>query len=305
MGVGLHHNKEDSMSFQTSALRKQFVETLKLRDLSERTCESYLWAVDGLAKHFGRSPSRLTEEEVRSYLIYCMEKRNFASSSMRIVYSGIKQLYRNVLNKDWDLLSLLRVKPDHRLPTVLTHAEVKKVLSHLGPRHNYILVFTLYSLGLRLNEGLNLQVSDIDRERMLVHIRHGKGSRDRYVPLPVKTLELFGEHWRRHQNPTLLFPSLGRFGDNPQKSKTPMSAQTIQEAMRRAVTAAKLNKQRVSSHTLRHSYATHLLEGGASLKCIQQYLGHANIETTMLYLHMTTVSEQDCRKIINDLTGRL
>jgi integrase len=115
-------------------------------------------------------------------------------------------MYSTVLDKDWDLLSLLRGKCDHRLPSVLTPNEVKQVFSHLAPRHNYIFLFAIYSLGVRLSEGLNLQSCDVDRKRMMIHVRHGKGARDRYIPLPRKTLTLLEEHWRSHRNPTLSFP---------------------------------------------------------------------------------------------------
>jgi site-specific recombinase XerD len=293
------------MSFQNSSLRKRYEETLKLRDYRPRTCQSYVWAVDKLAEHFGTSPAELSEDDVRKYLIYCMERKKYSSASMRIVYSGIKIMYSTVLGKDWDLLSLLRVKCDHRLPSVLTPDEVKQVFSHLAPRHNYIFLFAIYSLGVRLSEGLNLQSCDVDRKRMMIHVRHGKGARDRYIPLPRKTLTLLEEHWRSHRNPTFLFPALGRYGDNPAESKLPMSPQTVQDAMRRAVAAAKINKKNITPHTLRHCYATHLLEAGASLKSIQRYLGHSQIETTMLYLHITDISEKDFRELLNVLIGRL
>lgn len=283
-------------------LKDQMHEAMKLHGYSDRTCEVYLWSVMKLAEHHGGALSDLTEDQVRKYLLYCQEQRKYSSATMRIVYSGIKFLYGTVLKKEWDLLPLLRVKPDHRLPSVLTVEEVKKVLSEVGPTHNHAFLFTVYSLGVRLNEGLNLQVSDIDRKSMMVHVRHGKGARDRMIPLPKKTLEVLGRHWRTHRNPVYLFPAIGRYGaDKPQSATVPLSRSAVQEAMRRAVHAAGITKKNVTVHTLRHSYATHLLEAGANLRSIQNNMGHANVETTMLYLHLTSKGHDDCRDKINGI----
>jgi site-specific recombinase XerD len=276
-------------------------EAMKLHGLSLRTREVYGWALETMAQYFGGGLSKLDEDQVRKYLLHCQEKKKYANSTMRIVYSSVKFFFGQVLKKDWNLLPLLRVRPEHRLPAVLTCEEVKKLLSHVGPDYNYVFLFTVYSLGVRISECLNLQVGDIDRTRMLVHIRHGKGAKDRYVPLPQKTLRTLETHWRTHRNPMLLFPAIGRFGDKPIQAKVPMGSQTVQEAMRRAVHASGIKKKDISVHTLRHCYATHLLEAGASLRSIQHNLGHNSIETTLLYLHMTSKGHDDCREKINRL----
>jgi site-specific recombinase XerD len=276
-------------------------EAMKLHGLSSRTREVYTWALETMANHFGGGLSKLDEDQVRKYLLYCHEQKKYAAATMRIVYSSVKFFYGKVLKKDWDLLPLLRIKHEHRLPSILTIEEVKSVLSHVGPAYNYAFLFTVYSLGVRLSEGLDLQVSDIDRKCMQVHIRHGKGGKDRYIPLPKKTLKLLEAHWRTHHNPILLFPALGNFTNNVNMSKAPMSAQTVQSAMRRAVHAAGIAKKDVCVHTLRHCYATHLLEAGASLRSVQLNLGHSTIETTLLYYHMTTKGRDDCREKINHL----
>jgi site-specific recombinase XerD len=293
--------KEDDMSTSKPTIHKRLEDAMKLHGYSERTREVYLWSIQKLAEHFGGSIEGLEEDHVRKYLLHCQEKRKYAAGTMKIVYSAVRFLYGTVLKRDWDLLPLLRIKSPHRLPTVLTAAEVKTVLSHVGPRSNYVFLFTLYALGLRLSEALELQVHDIDRKRMMVHIRHGKGGKDRYVPLPRKLLALLAQHWLTHRHQTLLFPGTGRYGNNVSHSKCPISKQTIQEAMRRAAAASGINKNRVTPHTLRHSYATHLLEAGASIKSIQHNMGHANVDTTMLYLHMTRRGDDDCRGKIDDM----
>jgi len=234
-----------------TSVKKRMSDAMKLHGYSARTREVYVWALQKLAEHFGKGPSELDEDHVRKYLLLCQEKRKYADATMRIVYSSIKFFYGKVLKKNWDLLPLLRMRGSHRLPSVLSIEEVREVLSHVGPDYNRAFLFTVYSLGVRLSEGLNLQVRDIDRKRMLVHVRHGKGAKDRFVPLPKKTLRVLENHWRTHRNPTLMFPAIGRFGDDPAKSKTPMAAQTVQDAMRRAVRAAAIAKEGVSVHTLR------------------------------------------------------
>jgi integrase/recombinase XerD len=288
------------MSSITNA-KQRMRDAMKLHGYSRRTREVYLWALQKLAEHFGKGPSELDEDQVRKYLLVCQEKRKYADATMRIVYSSVKFFYGKLLKKDWNLLPLLRIRNSHRLPSVLSIEEVRQVLSHVGPAYNHAFLFTIYSLGVRLSEGLNLQTRDIDRNRMLVHIRHGKGAKDRFVPLPKKTLRLLETHWRSHRNPTLMFPAIGRFGDDPSQSKTPMAKQTVQDAMRRAVRAAGIAKEGISIHTLRHCYATHLLEAGASLRSIQRNMGHTTIETTMLYLHMTSRGHDDCRDKLDGL----
>ena len=284
-----------------ATLQKRMDEAMKLHGYSERTREVYSWSIAKLADHFGGGILELDEDQVRKYLLFCQEERKYATATMRIVYSAVKFLYGKVLKKDWDLLPLLRIRREHRLPSVLSTEEVKRVLSQVGPQYNHTFLFTVYSLGVRLTEGLNLQVGDIDRQRMLVHVRHGKGAKDRFVPLPQRTLTVLEGHWRTHRNPALLFPAIGRFGDDTSQSKVPMASQTVQAAMRRAVAAAGINKPGVCVHTLRHCYATHLLEAGASLKSVQNNLGHNSPETTLLYFHMTTKGHDDCREKINHL----
>lgn len=158
---------------------------------------------------------------------------------------------------------------------------------------------TVYSCGLRLQEALFLQISDIDAKRMMIHVHRGKGAKDRFVPLPQETLNLLRFYWKTHRNPTLLFPALGRGHQKAPMSTIPMAIDSVQGAFREAKLAAGIKKRRVSIHTLRHSYATHLLEAGVNIRVIQRYLGHANLETTMVYLHLTHKGQEDAYQIIN------
>lgn len=170
-----------------------------------------------------------------------------------------------------------------------------------------VFFWTVYTMGLRLQEGLNLQVGDIDGERRLVHIHRGKGAKDRYIPIPDSTYQWLRVYWCTHQHEKFLFPADGRdhtlSKNGPSKAKMPMSMTAVQSAMKLITNKINFGKK-VSTHTLRHSYATHLLEAGASLKVIQKYMGHSSLQTTMVYLHLTETAEGDARTIIEDLFKR-
>lgn len=169
--------------------------------------------------------------------------------------------------------------------------------------------WTVYSLGLRMNEGLNLQIGDIDAKRMMVHIHRGKGAKDRYIPLPNSTLLALRRFWATHRHPKFLFPADGRdhrgvsHAQGASEARTPMSETAVQGAMTLVTKQIRFGK-RVSTHTLRHSYATHLLEAGVSLRQIQQYLGHSSLQTTMIYLHLTHTAALDALRVINELFRR-
>jgi integrase len=171
--------------------------------------------------------------------------------------------------------------------------------------HNYAFLATVYACGLRLTEALNLEVSDIDSSRMMLHVHRGKGAKDRFVPLPKTTLAILRAHWKRHRHPRLLFPALGRDGRSAAKADAPMAISSVQGAFRAAKREAGIVKRAVSIHTLRHSYATHLLEAGVNLRLIQQNLGHSSLETTMVYLHLTAKGHEDAYALIDGLMGEI
>jgi integrase/recombinase XerD len=184
---------------------------------------------------------------------------------------------------------------------VLTIGEVRQLVQATRTVHNRVFFQTLYSMGLRLQEGLNLHPGDIDSRRMLVHVHRGKGARDRYVPLPQSTLELLRNYWITHRNQNLLFPHRGRDRKQAPTATTPMTESTVQGCMKRVVDSLGWKKRGVSPHTLRHSYATHLLEAGVNLRLIQKYLGHSSLQHTMLYLHLTSCGEEQARMLIDGL----
>lgn len=185
---------------------------------------------------------------------------------------------------------------------MLTQTEVRQILSGVQRLHYRVCLTTIYSCGLRLGEALRLQVGDVDGERELLHIRHAKGNRDRYVPLPQTTLPLLRQQWATHRHPFLLFPS--RFRCNPQQASRPMGPGGVQKAFKAALVANGIAKN-ATVHTLRHSWATHLLEAGVNLRLIQLWLGHKSLKTTALYTHLTRNAHTLAGEKINDLMADL
>ena len=284
----------------STALRKKMHQDLQLAGLSEGTQDVYLRAVRRLAVHFDTPPDVLNEAQVRDYLLHLKNDRKFASSSLGIAYSAIKFFYSHTAPRDWPTLQRIRVQKEKRLPDVLSIDEVRQLIGAVRKLRYRTYFSTVYSLGLRRNEGLHLQVRDIDSARMLVHVHRGKGAKDRFVPLPARTLTLLREYWVTHRNPVWLFPDIGSDQRQAVSSDRPMSKDGVQHAMQRVVHQLGWRKA-VSIHTLRHSYATHLLEAGVNLRLIQQYLGHSSLQTTMVYLHLTTVSQEQAVAVINKL----
>jgi integrase/recombinase XerD len=284
----------------SSELRKRMQQDLQLAGLSERTQEAYLRAVRQLAAHFKMPPDQLTEAQLREYLLFLKNDKQFAAASLKIAFCGIKFFFTRTVPRDWQTLERIRVPRTKALPDVLTTDEVRRLIDAVRTPHNKAYFWTVYSLGLRLQEGLHLQVGDIDSQRMLVHVHRGKGAKDRYVPLPAKTLAVLREYWARHRNPSWLFPATGRDHAQAATATRPMNKSSVQGALRRVVQELKLRKA-IHMHTLRHSYATHLLEAGVNLRLIQQYLGHSSLQTTMVYLHLTSQGQEQARATIERL----
>jgi integrase/recombinase XerD len=282
-------------------LRQHLLAALQLSGKGERTQASYIREVRLLAQFYHKSPDRISEQELQHYFLHRKNVDGLAPASMRICYSGIRFFYQHVLKRDWSTLSLMRAQTAHRLPTVLSLEEVRRLLQAATPFHNQVYFTTVYSLGLRLHEALSLQVSDIDGQRLQVHVHRGKGAKDRYVPLPEATLMRLRAYWKTHRNKTWLFPATGRDHKHSSTATSPMSRSSVQGAFRKAKQRAGITKTGVAIHTLRHSYATHLLEAGVNPRLIQRYLGHTQLETTMVYLHLTHKGHEDAYERINSL----
>lgn len=177
---------------------------------------------------------------------------------------------------------------------------MRRLIDAVRTPHNKTFFWTVYSLGLRLQEGLNLQVGDIDSARMVVHVHRGKGSKDRFVPLPPRTLAVLRQYWVTHRHPVWLFPATGRDHAEAHAATEPMARSSVHGAMKRVVHELGFRK-RITIHTLRHCYATHLLEAGVNLRLIQKYLGHSSLQATTIYLHLTSLGQEQARATIAQL----
>jgi site-specific recombinase XerD len=284
-------------------LRQRMIETMQLRGLAERTQESYLGAVQQLARHYGKSPDLLTEEELRQYFLFLRNEKHLAPNTTNVVLHALRFLFLYTLQRPFPLGDLIRPPKVRKLPVVLTPEEVWPLLTHIRRPPYRVCLSVIYACGLRLLEGVQLRVAQIDSTRMQLHIQGGKGNKDRYVPLPPKALFLLRTHWRSHRNPTWLFPSPNTTGD-PRTSTAPMDESGLQKAFRQAVQEVGLSKP-ASVHTLRHSWATHLLEAGVNLRVIQVWLGHSSLTTTARYTHLTRNAEQLALEALERLTADL
>ena len=285
-------------------LRQRMLEEMQLRGMSVRTQETYLHAVTQLVRRVGKAPDQITVEELRSYFLYLTNEKKAARASVTIALCGIKFLYEQVLHQAWQRFGLVRPQKEHKLPVVLSVEEVRRALAVVERAPYRVYLSTLYACGLRLQEGLHLQVRDIDSGRMQVHVRGGKGSKDRYVPLPERTLAMLRQHWLTHRDPVWLFPARGGYIFGESAARQPLCDSTVQRAWQAAMKASGLHKH-ATVHTLRHSWATHLLEEGVSLRLIHTWLGHSTHKTTAIYTHLTTKTEIAATTVINHLMADL
>lgn len=289
----------------TGPLYTRMADDLHLAGMSERTHDGYLRAVRKLADFCRTSPEKIPENQLRRFFLHMKNDLHYAYGTLRVAYSGIKFFYTRTCKRDWQTLQQMKLQNVKSLPEVITRQQVLKIVQAANTQRMAVYFWTVYSLGLRMQEGLNLQVGDIDSARGMVHVHRGKGAKDRYIPLPTSTLQSLRQYWVTHRHPRWLFPADGRDHQLLDKKKarevtTPMSPTAVQGAIKKITKQIDFGKK-VSLHTLRHSYATHLLEAGVSLKAIQKYLGHSSLQTTMIYLHLTDSAELDSRRVIEQM----
>lgn len=290
-----------------------FSELLKLRSLTDSTQAEYLRNLRRLGTQTKRDPIELTEPDLRTYILKLKDESNLAPSSMRTAAAAFEGFYIHHLGHPWSLFTLLRC-PDHQtLPEVLTVEEVCRLLSEVKLARFRVLFSLLYSCGLRLGEALSLQVTDIRDNGRHIHLsaEETKGHKARVVPLPSGIRNELRAYWLTHRHPHFIFPSLGMgWRDRPETAAKLRDATThmhhgaAQNCMRLARAAAGL-PDRVVCHTLRHCYATHLLDKGVSIRLISSYMGHSSLDITARYLHLTTVNEGHARQAIEQLQPKL
>jgi integrase/recombinase XerD len=259
-------------------LHDQMKRDLELKNYSPKTRSCYLASVKSFAIHFHRSPAELGDQEIREYLHYLIQEKKTSQSVISQAYSALKFFYETTLKRDWNGLRIPRAKMGKRLPVVLSQQEIQAIFSATWNLKHRALLMTIYSAGLRVSEVVHLKVSDIDSQRMVIRVQQGKGEKDRYTLLAQRTLEVLREYWRAYRPKEWLFPG--------QPAKGSLSVSSVQKVFEKILHEAGVKKH-ATVHTLRHSFATHLLESGTDLYHIQHLLGHRNLQTTTIYLHLS------------------
>ena len=292
-----------------------FVRFIQLKSLRDRTKEEYVRWVTRLARQGGVAcPSLLGQEEVLAFLHDLQQNHDYEGSTLNQAVCALRLFFRDHLGRaDWTCWAQIRIKRTAPLPTVLSREEVRGLLGAVKePR--FVAVFALmYHCGLRLGEACRLEVTHLDRGRGVLRVVNGKGGKNREVPVAPEMFARLGRWWTRHRHPRFLFPGLGRGWKDKYGSKVramgaatqPMSEATVQQAIKAAVLTSRLKKAGICCHALRHSYATHLLEEGVSVRQLQSYLGHSSIEVTAKYLHLTTVSETKVQEALRRLYAQV
>ena len=260
-------------------LRKQMTDALELRGLSPKTVRLYVDCVARFARHFGKSPEKLGSEEVRTYLLYLIHERKVAWGTYKQALAALRFLYRWVLETGEVVQDIRAPRPERRLPVVLSFDEVHRFFAAITSFKHRTILMTAYAAGLRVSEAASLRVSDIDTQRMVIRVVQGKRKKDRYTILSPLLLQMLRHYWWAARPKDHLFPGRGKTGH--------VTSSSVQRACIEAHQAAGLAKE-VTPHTLRHSFATHLLEAGTDLRVIQELLGHASPRTTSIYTHVST-----------------
>ena len=265
-------------------LRKRMLEELQLRNYAECTIERYLEAVQSFAKFFGKSPDQAGAEQIRDYLLHLVQDRKSAPNTVQVHRAALKFLFVKTLNQPWFDERVARTRRRPKLPSVLSAEEIARILDHTSNLKHWTIIATFYATGLRCNELRNLKIEDIDSQRMVIHVREGKGRIPRDIGLSPALLERLRIYWRWRKPKDWLFPS-GMRPDHPMERKT------IRMACNAAGRRAGMDKP-TNPHVYRHSCATPRLEAGADLRTIQVLLGHADIQTTARYLRVSTTRIQ-------------
>lgn len=284
----------------------RFADLLKLRSLAVSTQEEYARFVRRLGARAKRDPAELDEAQVRAHLLYLRDDCGRSPSTIRTAAAAFSAFYRLHLGRDWRLFDLVRTPSTVRLPEVLTREEVARLFSVIREHRFRMVLRLIYACGLRVSEATHLEVSDIKRDGPRLHLHHTKGKKERFVPLPVWCYRELQDYWRTHRHPRWIFPGVGRGWHDTESSvklaqaDEPMGVGSIQHCVQLARTEARLPVT-THVHTLRHSYATHLLEEGVSIRLISAYLGHTSLETTLIYTHLTAVNEANARAALDKL----
>lgn len=292
-------NKAQQSKFD--ALYKRHVSALQRQGKAAATIDAYSRAVRRITEYFDQCPDRLTEDQLKDYFTSLVKSHSW--STVKVDRNGLQFFYKHVLNKAWTWVDIVKPPTKKVLPDILTLREVERLINGARELRYQTFILTAYSMGLRLGEALNLRVGDIDCERMKVHVRQGKGRKDRFVTLPIATLHALRAYWVTHRHPLLLFPA-GRAAADRHSARVPMDRGGLQKSIKVIVSDCRINKP-ITIHSLRHSYGAHLVEAGVNLRAIQHEMGHECPKTTALYTQLTEVTQHNTDKLINKLVNRL
>ncbi len=255
-------------------------------------------------EHFGKDPTSISEDEIKQYFLFLKYKKKLSGSASAQAISGIKFMFEKTLDMDFKVFGIVKNPRGKKLPVVLTREEVRKTINLIRILRHKACLALIYTCGLRLHEATSISPADVDSKRMVIHIKDGKGRKDRIVPLPQCTLQILRAHYKTHRNKKFIFPAPGRGGVNESKSAIPLPDSSVQTVLKKALRQAG-NIKNVSVHNLRHSYATHLLEAGIDIRIIQKYLGHKSISSTMIYTHLTPIISENVHEKVDLLMSDL
>jgi integrase/recombinase XerD len=289
-------NQHDQERFD--ALYSKHLQALKLQGKREKTIDGYARALRRIAGYFDCCPDSLEPDQLKTYFAWMVE--NYSWSSVKVDLWGLSFFYRHVLGRKMEWIEIVNPPKARSLPDVPTREEVQRLINGVYRLRYRVFFFVIYSMGLRLGEGLGMEIGDIDSNQRRVHVRQGKGGKDRYVPLPDPTLQHLRRFWRTHRHPRLLFPNASGNEASARTASSPMDRGGVQAAIQAARKDCGIHKH-LTVHSLRHAYATHLLELGVDLRSIQVVLGHQKPETTARYAHLTEVNRQQAKERIEEL----
>lgn len=277
-----------------SELRNKMIIDMELRGFSLKTIKNYTNHVSNFTKFYNKSPELLDEKEIRDYLHYCITEKKLSEGTVNYINASLKFFYTKTLNKQWNIDNLARVKERRRLPVVLSPQEIKAIFDATQHIKYKAIFMTIYSAGLRISEACNLKITDIDSKNMQIFIRQGKGKKDRYSILSKSNLQILREYWKIYKPKEYLFS--GRYRTDA------ISARSVQKVLVESLKNAKISKN-ATVHTLRHSFATHLLDAGTDICYIQRLLGHTRITTTTIYLHLRRMDLLNIKSPLDILVG--
>jgi integrase/recombinase XerD len=292
-------NKAQQKKFDS--LYQQHVNALHRQGKAATTIDVYSRALRRITEYYDVCPDRLTLEQLKDYFSSLVKSHSW--STVKVDRNGLQFFYKHIINKEWVWVDIVKPPQKKVLPDILTVKEVERVINGTRELRYQTFIFTAYSMGLRLGEALNLRVGDIDKERMKVHIRLGKGKKDRFVTLPQASLVALRHYWATHRHPDWLFPA-GKTPELRHSAKTVMDRGGLQKSFKVIVKDCGIRKP-VTIHSLRHCYGAHLVESDVNLRAIQHEMGHECPKTTALYTQLTDVTHQNTSKLINRLISRL